>query len=244
MKRPDVDTLMAYANGGLTPDERRRIERFLEGDSEVRRLIETFRRTQAPAPTPSKARGFKGAAGIAPPPPAAGRSNRGTALAVSLVVIAALGLGAFLLGQDEESQTAVESPIAPGRLSSIDALSATLTRLASGTPGMAGDRALAVLTTFRDARRRPCREFEVSDTSPTASHIIAVACQDGGAWWIEGSAWLVAGGSNSSAGFAPSSSGRADPLAGLLKQLGAGVALEPEEEAALIARNWQEEAAK
>jgi anti-sigma factor RsiW len=244
MKRPDVDTLMAYANGALTPEETRRIERFLEGNSEVRRLIETFRRTQASAPAAFKAPGSTGAGVMAPPARTAGRSKRATALAASLAVIAALGLGAFLLGPDDESQIALESPIAPGRLSTIDALSAALTRLASSTPGMAGDRAIMMLTTFRDARRRPCREFEISDTSPTASHIIAVACQDGGAWWIEGAAWLVAGASNGGAEFAPASSGRADPLASLLKRLGAGAALEQEEEAGLIARNWQEEMAK
>jgi hypothetical protein len=247
MKRPDVETLIAYAKGAVTPETARQIERYLDGDSDARRVIEDFRRMQgltsavsnahmgraaqrrrsgapiAQSPGSMGTRGTAAAAGATKP------RKRATAVAASLVVIlAAVGLGGFLLGQDEES------PIALGRLSTIDTLSAALTRQASGTPGMAGDRAITVLMTFRDAARRACRKFEISDTSPTASRILAVACQDGGAWRIEGAAWL---GSE----FAPGSSGSGDPLADVLRDLGAGAALAPEAEAALIDRNWQGE---
>ena len=254
MRRPDVETLMAYANGSLTPEEAHGIERFLEGDSEVRRLIEAYQRVQTLTPAafeapmqevrrrhrsdpvmPSSA----GADAMAPTARTARRFTRG--LAASLVVIAGLGFGAFLLGQEQEE----ESPIALGRLSTIDALSAALTRLTTGTPDMAGDRAMTVLTTFRDAALRPCRKFELSDTSPTVSLIIAVACHDDGAWWIEGAAWLKTGGSGSSYDSAPATSEPgADALAGVLGRLGAGGALAHEDEAALIARDWHEEPAK
>jgi hypothetical protein len=246
MKRPDVETLISYAKGAVGPEKARQIERYLDGNPDARRVIEDFRRMQAltstdfetpprqtaprrrsGAPMP-KPPGSPGAHGTAPPARVVGRRKRATAVAASLVVIAALGLGGFLLGQDEES------PIALGRLSTIDTLSAALTRLASGTPDMAGDRAITVLTTFRDEARRACRKFEISDTSPTAPRILAVACQDSGAWRIEGAAWLRSA-------FAPAGSERSDPLAGLLNSLGAGKPLAPEEEAALIARNWQDE---
>jgi hypothetical protein len=240
-----VETLIAYAKGVLPPEKARQIERYLDGDSDARQVIEEFRRMQALTAAAPNARKGKAAqrrrsgALVAQPPGPTGRHGRApaagiagalkwaTALAACLVVIGALGLGGFLLGQDEES------PIPLGRLSSIDTLSAALTRLASGTPDMAGDRAITVLMTFRDAARRPCRKFEISDTSPTASRILAVACQDGGAWRVEGAAWL---GSD----FAPAGSAGADPLADLLRDLGAGSALAPEEETALIGRNWQE----
>ena len=45
MQQPDVETLVAYANGALTPVEARKIEHFLDGNSEARRLIEDYRRT-------------------------------------------------------------------------------------------------------------------------------------------------------------------------------------------------------
>ena len=246
MKRPDVETLIAYAKGAVTPEKARQIERYLDANSDARRVIEDFRRMQAltsaasAAPTGDAAKkrrsgapilkspGSTGDHGMAPPARVAGPPKWASALAASLLVIAALGLGGFLLRQDEES------PIALGRLSTIDTLSAALTRLASGTPDIAGDRLITVLTTFRDAARRACRKFEISDTSPTASRIIAVACQDRGAWRIEGAAWL-------GSALAPASSESADPLAPLLKRLGAGEALAPEDEAALIGRNWQDE---
>lgn len=281
MKQPDVDTLIAYAKGALAPEEARRIERFLEVNYEARRLIEDFRRSKAltrpvldqpireapprrPGAAATRAPGSAGAGRMAPPvAPAAApaRRSRATTLAASLMILAGLGVGGFLLtqhqqgpGQSEESLAQSEdgpaqneempiqneeSLIAPGRLSSIDALSAALTRLPSGTPDMAGDRAITVLATFRDGARRACREFEVSDTAPTASRIVAVACQDGGAWRIEGSAWLMADGAGGSAEPAPAA-GSAGPLKSLLARLGAGGALDQQEEAGLIARNWQE----
>jgi hypothetical protein len=247
VQQPDVETLVAYANGALTPAEARRIERFLEGNSEARRLIEDYRRTLTVARTPSKAPRRKvpprhltgdaikppGSAGverIAPPPRMARWFTGGIALAALLIILAGLGIGAFLPGREEES------PLALGRLSAIDALSPALTKLASGSAGMAGDRAVTVLATFRDAKRRPCRHFEMSETSPTAARIVAVACLDGGGWRIEGAAWLDAG------GVALANAEGADPLSGPLRRLGAGAALAPEEEDALIAGNWQGEA--
>jgi hypothetical protein len=247
MKRPDVETLIAYAKGAVTPEKARQIERYLDGNSDARRVIEDFRRMQAAltsaafeAPTKQAAprrsnnapmprpRRSPGAHGMAPPARVAGPRKRATVLAASLAVIAALGLGGFLLREGEES------PIALGRLATIDTLSAALTRLASGTPDMAGDRAVTVLMTFRDAARRACRKFEISDTSPTAPRIIAIACQDSGAWRIEGAAWLKSE-------FAPASSESADPLAALVNKLGGGEPLAPAEEAALIGRDWQDE---
>lgn len=247
MKRPDVETLIAYAKGALSPDKARQIERYLDANSDARRVIEDFRRMSGLNPATSHA--HAGAAAprprrsaparkpprspipqrMAPPPARAAGPRRGAiVLAASLAVVAALTLGGVLVWQEEES------PIPPGRLSTIDTLSAALTRFASGTPAMAGDRAITVLMTFRDAGRRPCRKFEISNTSPTAPRIIAVACQDSGSWQIEGSAWL-------GSAFGPASAEGADPLAALLRDLDAGRALAPEDEAALIGRNWQDE---
>jgi hypothetical protein len=245
MKRPDVETLIAYAKGAVTPERARQIERYLDGDTDARRVIEDFRRMQGltsgtsggqngeparrrrnNAPMP-KSPGPAVAPGLTKTARQSTPGKKATAVAAALTVIAALGLGGFLLGQDEES------PLALGRLSTIDTLSAALTRLASGTPDMAGDRAITVLMTFRDAERRACRKFEISDTSPTASRIAAVACQDSGAWRIEGAAWI-------DSELAPARSGGADPLAAVLNKLGAGEALAPEDEAALIGRNWQD----
>jgi anti-sigma-K factor RskA len=251
MKRPHDEILMAYADGALTPEKAGEVERFLQADNEARKMVEAFRRTrelahaafdapmrEAPprrlvdtimtSPAPA------GARGSAPPRRMARWPMARMAMAASAAVIAGLGLGLFLLGRDEES------PIALGKLSTDDALSAALTRLASGTPDMAEARVITVLTTFRDAAHRPCREFEMSDTSPTAPRIMAVACRDGSAWRIEGAAWLRAGGANNGGDFAPAGSEGADPLTGLLKRLGAEATLAPEEEAALIAGDWQE----
>jgi hypothetical protein len=249
VQQPDVETLVAYANGALTPVEARQIQRFLESNSEARRLIEDYRRSlvlgsvaikaplrNAPPRHPIEAAmkppGSAGLGGIAQPSRTAWGGKRRIALAALLIMLAGLGIGPFLSGWNEES------PIALGRLSAIDALSAALTKLASGSPGMAGDRAVTVLTTFRDAARRPCRQFEISDISPTVARVVAVACLDGGAWRIEGAAWLAAAGS------ALADSDGADPLAGALKRLGIGGALAYEEESALIARNWREEIGK
>jgi hypothetical protein len=167
---------------------------------------------------------------------------------VSLVAAAGLGFAAFLLGWHQESMMALkpdeESPIVLGRLSTIDALSAALTQLASGTPGMAGERVVTVLRTFRDSTGRLCREFELSDTSPTTSNIGAIACHDGSAWWVEGAAWRSATGFGGGGEVIPASSEAPDKWAALLSRLGAGGALEREEEAAVIAGSWRKETAQ
>lgn len=245
MKRPNVETLIAYAKGTVTPEKARQIEAFLDSNSDARQAIEDFRRMlQLPPAAPSThmetaQRRRAGTANLRPPrsqgaqriarsPGIAKKPKWMAALAASLAVIAALGLGGFLMEGREES------PMALGRLSTIDTLSVALMRQASGAPDMAGDRAVTMLMTFRDEARRACRKFEISETSPTAPRILAVACQDNGAWRIEGAAWQ-------GNAYSQALSESVEPLAALLKKLGAGQALTPEAEAALIGRNWQGE---
>src|SRR5262245_29954054 len=126
MKRPDVETLIAYAKGAVPPERARQIERFLAGDGEARRVIENFRRMQGLAAVSGEAPQRRRAGATSParkpsgaivaqpmtPPARSAKPKLAAALAASLAIVAAIGLGGFLLGREEES------PIALGRLSS------------------------------------------------------------------------------------------------------------------------------
>jgi hypothetical protein len=178
MKRPDVETLIAYAKGAVHPEKARVIERFLEQDSQTRRAIEQFRKMHAVPIAPGEAlRSHRNSAPPSPPPGSmashgaerqahkGGSSKIVTILSATLTIVTALGLGGFLLERRDE-----ESPIAVGRLSGIDTLSAALTRVETGGSDMAGDRAVTVVMTFRDAARRACREFELPSPARIAAH--------------------------------------------------------------------------
>jgi hypothetical protein len=160
-----------------------------------------------------------------------GQSGRGgwvpAALAASLALAVGLGTG-FGLRAPAPAVAALSVGAADA------AVAAALGTARSGTA--AGT--LRPTATFLDATGRPCREFDTLDATGTVTGS-GVACRGAEAGWhVLMLAAAVEPGAPS-AGFAPASGDAADPLPGFLDALGAGAALSPDAEAALIARGWR-----
>lgn len=268
MNHPDDETLMAYADGALDPERAREVELWLEKDGAAAKTVEAFRRTKtlvrdafdrpmherppqslidAILDTPVADRAERT---IVPLRPAKNRWRGGLsqfaapmALAASVALAVGLGLGVFFAGGGREG---TGQSIALGALPTSHPVAAALTRLTSGASvplggGLAG-RSVTIIATFLDASRRPCREFEMTGADAGAPQTVAIACREGAAWRVDGAVQFGAAPQRGTGGFTPAGSERADPLAGLIAQLGAGGALGPDQEAALIARNWSQPA--
>jgi hypothetical protein len=142
-------------------------------------------------------------------------------------------------------QTSVREPrfetmeIALGPVDPKSPLAALLERSGSGQgvtlPG-SKDTAL-VLATFRDAESRPCGEFEIPGRELRPIEI-GIACRESnGRWQIVGAAEVPAALATNGT-FHPAGDQSNDPLQTVLKSIGAGMALPPDEELALLARGW------
>ncbi len=154
-----------------------------------------------------------------------------TALAASVALLIGLGLGATLAPQVLNPAKTV---IGLGVGGPDDALAQALETLPSGASSPTGVRPML---TFRDATGRPCREFEVVGALPSDLEF-GLACRIGdGTWEVP---ILVAAPANplDPGGFEPASGAVGDALSAMLDALGAGPALTPDAEAALLASRW------
>lgn len=267
MTRPSDETLMAYADGALPEAERIAIEAYLAQDEDARRIVEAFRRSTtlaraafdealaapppadlvarilaAPpdgtaAPLTAPAADAAGARVIPMPPAGRRRTAMPTRFALPLAASIALAVGltaGLLAGRTPSPDAAalVLGPVGPGT---------TLARVLDTTPSGARSERVDVVATFRDRHGRVCREFEVvhgpsGDARPQAA---AVACRSAlGTWTIEGAAQIAVA-PKAGSGFEPSGASERDALQGLLDILGAGAALPPKDERALIERGWR-----
>lgn len=151
------------------------------------------------------------------------------AIAASLVL--AVGIG--LLAPSTGTQIAALGDAPPG-----GALHMALETLPSGTLSEAG---VQPMLTFLDRDGRACREFEVIGELPNEVEL-GIACrQPTGVWHVEiVVAAPVADAAPEGDGLAPASGGPAEAtLETIIDALGAGPALGPAEEAALLANSWQ-----
>lgn len=154
------------------------------------------------------------------------------ALAASLALAVGLGAGMALMQGDVAGDG---TRLALGPQDSSDPLATVLETAASGE----ATAAIRPLLTFRDAAGRPCREFETV-TGGGLSSGTGIACRsEAGIWSVR---ILVAtsapGGDDTPDGFRPAAGAAADALGATLDAIGAGPALSPDAEAALIRRRW------
>ncbi len=114
-------------------------------------------------------------------------------------------------------------------------LHAALENLPSGTTS---DDGVVPMLSFRDARGRSCREFEIPSASLTELEI-GIACRGStGRWHVEIVVATPATGEIVD-GYTPASGPAADALDAMLDALGAGPPLSPQEEAAALRDGWR-----
>ncbi|MEL6576279.1 MAG: hypothetical protein AAFQ81_10350 [Pseudomonadota bacterium] len=156
-----------------------------------------------------------------------------TAIAASLALAIGVGAGIAWLAPSSDGQIAVLGDVAPN-----SPLFAALETLPSGSLSAAG---VQPMLSFYDQDGRACREFEVIGELPEELEF-GIACREPtGVWHVEVVvAAPIADATPVGDGFVPASGGPAEAtLEMMLDALGAGPALGPEEEAALIDNGWK-----
>ncbi|NGQ93033.1 zf-HC2 domain-containing protein [Rhodobacter sp. HX-7-19] len=172
-------------------------------------------------------------AAILPFPPARGRLR--PALAGGLGLAAGLALALYLV------QPAPPATLAVGPLDAASPLATALEGLPSGATLATTSGPEAVILSTLPTATGHCREVESLDRAARRIDL-ALACRlPQGGWQIEMVlAETLPGDSTTEPGFAAAEGTALQDFSAYLDRRGAGLALSPEEEAALIARGWAE----
>jgi hypothetical protein len=265
--RPDDEKLMAYADDALAPAERAEIEDLVRSDPEAKRIVEAYqesarlarlayaevateaipdRLVQAALGAEARSDNIVPLAARRKSPSFTPSGYAVTAMAACLALVIGAGGGAWF-GQRTSGGISTTQHLTIGAIAPGTATSDLLEKRPSGAEVALGTNKdahrLSVLATFRDRSNRICREVEVIETGREPTPVAAgVACRDpqAKAWTIVGAAEITASvtGPNSD-GYAPSGGAEGDVLKGLMNALGAESVLTPDDERALIERNWQ-----
>jgi hypothetical protein len=151
----------------------------------------------------------------------------GAALAAGVAALALLWPGAGA------PPALLPGPLAPG-----GAVHAAVTGLASGTPSALADGSRVMVLATLPTPSGHCREVERVD--PAAGVLtMALACEQGGAWRIEVALSEPLPEAVEAEGFVPAGGAETAGLTPWLDRVGAGLALDAEAEAGLIARDWR-----
>jgi anti-sigma factor RsiW len=244
MTGSDRSTLEAYADGALSPEEARAVERRLAENPEDRAVVEGLVKMRGllaaaydapmrePAPAAMRAAIAKA---MKPAPPRRRRLAPAiAALAASVGLAVGLALGLLAPRDGAAPEVVLAGPVAEG-----STLHALLQTAPSGQgAALAGVGDATLMATFLDAAGRACREIEA--TAAAAAFVTRmVACHDPSGWTVEiAVAEPAAPAPMERDGFVPAS-GAADAALGVaLDRLGAGTVLGPDEEARLIGQGW------
>jgi anti-sigma factor RsiW len=247
----DRETLGAYADGELAPEEAAAVARHLAGHPDDQAYVERVAAGRAaiarafapiaaaplPAPLLARVEALIAAAGDRPggatvvplrrPPPRLW-------LAGGALAAAAAALLAVYLGQERPAGT----ELALGPLPSGAPIAGALDSLSAGVPErLAGEGEIEIVASFADGRGRLCRELRLARGGAAVAEF-AIACAADGLWTVEAVA---------AADPVPDGADRFETAAGpvpraieaALDALGAGPVLTPEEEAAAKARGWR-----
>lgn len=238
VERMDPQVLAAFADGELPPEEAARVVMHLARCPEdqaavdaLMALTETLGRAYDPvlaAPLPPAM-----AALLAEPSTVVPLRRRlplagvaGLALAAGLAVAAL-----FWSGAAPAPGLLAEGPVPPRSV-----LAEVLAELPTGRTRMIDKGAEAmVLATLPLPDGRHCREIEIAtDAGPLHA---GLACTTPGGWAIVAS--LTIDPAPQAGGFVPAAGAEVEPLTRWLDAAGAGAALSPEDEAALIGAGWR-----
>ena len=240
MTEQDLELLSQYLDGELDAAEAQELRKRLIADPQLRAGLD---RLQAVNNTVKNAFDIPDAdavpAQIVQLVESTGRNIRGVpahrragwGFAVAASLVAATGL---VLAPDWQQQ----APQYPeGRVTGDPLLASVLeyaASRASGWDSLDDGRQVRATLSFQKTDGGWCREYLLSGVDSTWH---GVACRSEGHWSIEvQSPGTVAGSANE---YRPAGTTDSDEIASFINTQAADIALSPEEEAALIARNWQ-----
>lgn len=238
----DDETLMAYADGALEPEEASRVAKAASADPEVAARVEVFRQTGAalmalgasrPLPplsaelaarverTLAEARSDGGQAQSVVAFPS-GRSAKTTWRPLALAASLALAVG---LGGGVMAGLALRAAAPSGlQIALLDApeVGPALGTLRSGEQAAVGQGVVTIVSSFM-AQGDFCREFEYAE--PQGPAVVSVACRTGDGWQTR---LTIATASPDDARYAPASS--LETLDAFLSAIGADAPMSAAEE--------------
>ncbi len=262
---PDDETLVAFADGALAPDEAEKVAAFVAENEDARRFVERLRSSgdlakeafdRAMHDAQSDARlaalildtkSPETEANVVSLPPRQIRTPTPSGLALPMAAAIALivgGIGGYEFGRRaSEPVWMAGTEVAVGPVKAGTPLATLLDEKPSGeaiTLSAAPAQDLMVVASFRDANGRICREFEAFSPDTAGPVTAGIACRnERGVWRVEGAAQLAEGAEPPSQDYSPASGGDAAAMEGLLKALGAKPALSKNDEEALLKNKWR-----
>lgn len=166
--------------------------------------------------------------------------------AAACLTLLVAGAAAFWWHENVSPTATSQQLIALGPVSQGSALAEVLEAQPSGVmraADAANTTRVGVVATFRDKANRVCREVEVllgaSEHRPVSAGVACREATPAGTWIVEGAARVAQAPTASGEGYVPSGAAESDALDGLLRILGAQASLSPEDEQALLQRQWQ-----
>lgn len=261
MIRPTEEMLNAYVDGALDSEAERVVADYLIQNPDARAYVDALRRLNASMPD--------AAAELVPDPPQAlvdkindmmdlseRKASSATSLrsrfvrlalrqpfAIAAMLIMALGLAiayTTLTRPDASADFLAVGPLVEG--------SAIATLLERGQPHDAIAASVAkggnimrvtLASTFVDKQGRYCREIEIGALAE-GRQSASIACRaTRGSWAVEGSVALAPDSRVTAPGIAPSGSDEQEPLAVLLRSLGAGRALSSQQIETAVSNGWK-----
>lgn len=243
----DKETLAAFADGELSPEEAARVVMHLADHPQDQAYVDDLMAANAalvrafagPVNEPVPARFQQLLTPESAPQPGATVVPFRARLRRRAPVLAGLGgalaaafVGALVLMQpDAADPTLTAGPVAPG-----SALHGVLAGQPSGQPVAYGAGELTVLASM-PAESGFCREVELLDRAARMMQV-ALACHDGAGWSVDVAMSETLSPGAEGQDFLPASGAEGVLLDRWLERRGAGLALTAEEEAAAIAEGW------
>ncbi len=250
-KRVDIETLAAFVDGELGPEEAARVVMHLADCPEDQAWVDAAMRANellgkayaAPMdePVPDRFRDLILPHSTIPAVAAGGTVVPFVRRAALPIVTAALAAAASVLVMlSLGPRETAEAPLVAGRVGQGGAIEAALDALDSGTTRQLADgRQLAMMASFQDSRGGYCREFQVS-AAPDEGFDHAVACRAAEGWNVEIVVHQTAEADGGDGGYRPAGGAGSRAIEQLLDEIGAGMVLTAEEEAAARAAGWRQ----
>ena len=222
------DTLSAYIDGELEPQEAERVRALITQDASLAARVERLRKatrltqeafaplSSAPAPL-----SLRTAAGVTP----VWRRYSGHIGAALAAGVAGLVIGMSLRGGS--------SDLVDEQLRASPVIAGALTATVSGEESRWGDMSVTPIYSFRTENGRVCRVFHAR---ASRTDVEGAACREGAAWRVV----ALAPASARTGAFTQAGSDEPAAVAAAVDALGAGDVLNPTEERGLIATNWRE----
>ncbi len=250
-ERMDIDTLAAFVDGELAPEEAARVVMHLADCPEDQACVDAAMRANellgkayaAPLeePVPDRFRNLILAESAIPAATGGGTVVPLLRRAALPLVTAALAAAASVmvmlsLGPRETA----DAPLVAGRVAQDGAIHAALDALDSGaTLELSDGRQLAMVASFQDSRGGYCREIQMT-AAPNEGFDHAVACRSDEGWNVEIVVHQTAEADVGDDGYRPAGGTGSRAIEQLLDDIGAGMVLTAEEEAAARAAGWQQ----